>query len=209
MLAAPSLTWREKNTMHDEDAATDPVEIAPWSQRLHDGPANRAFAAQQLMRQHAVIERTADYTIFRTGEAEGWILLYLIRSQEVGYAVKYQTRCWPWMNRPVTQCILWRYPATRYVLAMTRRIFFGYLPESFRTIMSDSRKEPSGHDFWVARMNSAIDLDLRVGVADMNAHSLEWFDPAGSLCFEAWIRQRNGYGPTRDQQAIRYLISVP
>jgi hypothetical protein len=194
--------------MHDEDAATDPVEIAPWSQRLHDGPANRAFAAQQLMRQHAVIERTADYTIFRTGEAEGWILLYDMRSQEIGYAVGYRTCRWPWMNRPVTQCIVWRYPATCHVLAMTRRIFFGYLPQSFGTIMSDSRDEPSGYDFWVARMSAAIGLNLRVGVADMNVPALDWFDPAGNLCFEAWIRQRNGYGPTRNQQAIRYLISA-
>src|SRR5688572_16112974 len=104
------------------------------------------------------------------------------------------------MDRSATQCVLWRFPATPYVMAMTRRIFFGYLPETFRTIMSDGREEPSGHDFWVARMNTAIDLDLRVGVADMNAHTLAWFDPAGSLGFQTWVRQQNAYGPTRNQQ---------
>jgi hypothetical protein len=90
---------------------------------------------------------------------------------------------------------------------MTQRIFFGYLLETFGTVMSDSGEVPSGYDFWIARMNAAIDSGLQVGIADVNARSLSWFDPAGSLRLGTWVRQHNGYGPTRKPQAVRYLIS--
>jgi hypothetical protein len=182
-------------------------KIAPWSQRLDDMSANRAFAAGQLVQRSEIIEQSADRTIFRTREMEGWILIYDVGSRMVVYAVQYRTCRWSWMCRTVTQCIVWRNAASRHVAGMTQRIFFGYLLETFGTVMSDSGEVPSGYDFWRARMNAAIDSGLQVGIADVNARSLSWFDPAGSLRLGAWVRQHNGYGPTRKPQAVRYLIS--
>jgi hypothetical protein len=40
-------------------------KIAPWSQRLDDMSANRAFAAGQLVQRSEIIEQSADRTIFR------------------------------------------------------------------------------------------------------------------------------------------------
>jgi hypothetical protein len=176
---------------------------------LDDPAVNHVFAAEHLAKRAETIEQTADYIIFRTGDGErGWIVLYNNTDQSADYVVQYRTRNWNWMNKSVTQCVLWRNAASPYVGGLAERIFFGHLLRTYRTIMSDYRQTPSGHDFWIARMKQAISRGHRVGVANTNHHTVAWFDPAAGQTFLAWLRQQDAYGPTAKYQSLRYVISA-
>jgi hypothetical protein len=195
--------------MRYEKLTEAPQRIEPTDFDLDDPAVNHAFAAEQLAKRMETIEQTADSIIFRTGDGErGWIMLYNNADQSADYVVQYRTRNWNWMNKSVTQCVLWRNAASPYVGGLTERIFFGHLLSTYQTIMSDYRQTPSGHDFWIARMKQAISRGHGVGVANTNHHTVAWFDPAAGRTFLAWLRQQDAYGPTAKYQSLRYVISA-
>lgn len=183
-------------------------EIQPTDFRLSDPAVNRAFIAKQLPQQAEIIEQTPDYKIIRTGDGnQGWIFLHNLHQDTADYVIQYKTRNWPWLNRTVTQCVLWRNPASPYVGDITKRMFFDYLLLRYGTIMSDRLQTMQGRDFWMARMRDAVKLKYKVGVAYLTQHKVQWYDPANDGPFQSWMQAQDTFGQHRKYQAIRYLIS--
>lgn len=172
----------------------------------NDDVANRAFAKRIMRRVAEVIEETPDYKIVRTGDGEnGWIILFNIKKETADYVVRYKAENRPWMNRTVTQCIIWRQQGSIFVQGLTQRMFFDYLLPRYKTIISDKEQTDFGHRFWVDRMAQANARGLFVGIVDVMRHTIIWYDSAVDM--KDWINGNNIWQSGRKYKDLRYIIS--
>lgn len=79
------------------------------------------------------------------------------------------------------------------------------LLDKWPTIMSDSLQTDEGFEFWGRRMKEANERGLKVGYADFNDKSVEWFE--GPETFNQWMLDIDLFGSEEKYQAIRMLIS--
>lgn len=167
------------NTVFDDALMESPqcaydvlLRIKPTTFSLNDIDVNKNFAEKQINKVVDIIEDTSDYKIVRTGDNEkGWIFLYNINKKTADYVIQIKSKNWKWLSKTVTQCVLWRNPNSPYSRNVTSRVFFNYLLLNYPAIMCDYQQTDNGHDFWIARMNDAVNLNYKVGIANIATHS--------------------------------------
>ena len=193
--------------MRLHDLTEAPQRVAPTTFDLDNPGTNQQHAHRLMPKITEPIDETQDYTIFRTGDGHhGWVALYNKHTDRLDYTIQYQARNWNWLGQTVTQCILWRDPSSPYVRGLTIKMFFDYLLKRYPAIMSDRQQTTQGNDFWQARMTDAVMRHHRVGIADMNARRMNWYDPATDGDYQTWFRSQHTYDDPHRFQAIRYVI---
>ena len=180
---------------------------------LDDLSFNKSFTQKLMKKITETIEDNSDYKVYRTGDGnEGWIFLYNIIRKTSDYVVQYKVRKWNWLEKTVTQCIIWRDNTSNLANDITTRILFGYLLQNYPAIMSDRLQTKNGNDFWMRQMARAISRNYRVGIANCNRHDVDWYDSAQDGLFQDWIKSQDTFGIRRypddlDYQALRYVIA--
>jgi hypothetical protein len=183
-----------------------PELVADTTFGLTDPENNKDFARKVLRKKKEVIEDSADYEIFRTGNQDGYIVLYVKASKSIGYLVRFETLKKKLTDTTVTQVALWRDPRIAYASGVTKKIFFGYLLREWPAVMSDQQQTTRGQEFWQTRMAEAVELGYKVGLADFNAHNVTWFTGTTAE-FPTWLTEHNGWGEGSKFRALRYIIA--
>jgi hypothetical protein len=202
-----------KMRFHEFDNLGESPERIPAQQfNLDNLVANQIFLKNKIDKIQEIIEDSADYRIFKTGDKNnGWIILENYSRQTADYVVQIKSKNWNWMPVTATQCILWRNPASPYVQNITTKIFFNYILQNYPVIMSDKLQTDNGQQFWLRQMANAINRNYEVGVANLNLRQINWYDPKNDGFFEDWIKNQKTFADPKSfkdtsMQAIRYMI---
>jgi hypothetical protein len=123
------------------------------------------------------------------------------------YVVQYKLKNWSWLGKSITQCVLWHNPRSPYIRGVTTRIFFNYLLFNNQIIMSDYQQTIDGHNFWLKRMNDAVNMNYKVGIANVITRTVFWYNKNQFNDIEDWIDKYDQFGAGKNNQAIRYVIS--
>ena len=154
-----------------------PQLISPTDFGLKDAATNRSLATRLLKKKVETIDETADWILFRAGDdRKGNIAMISKGTEKIVYLVHYERRVRKGMGTFVTQLKLWRDERSPWVVRITDRIFFDYLLKKYGAIMSDAQQTPDGRSFWIRRMSIAAAKGMKVGIADMNARKIRWFE---------------------------------
>lgn len=174
-----------------------------------DNPeANKKWTKNVIKKQKEIIQDTADWTLFRSGnKLNGNIVLYNKKTGKGDYAVRYSSKDYKFIGETVTQLLLWRSPTSPYAIGITKNIFFNYFLRNYPAILSDAKQTIDGKEFWIQRMIEAVGLGYRVALANLNTHKIIWYNPDKDGDYEDWITKNNGWGIPGKYEALRYLIS--
>ena len=166
--------------------------------QLGDHHVNRSFTRAALPHVTEVIEADGSHDLLRTGEESGYYLLYNRVSELVDAVVQYRARSVEWFHSTVTQCLLWRRPASALTGRGPGDDIFRVVLSRHATVVSD-RQHGTEHALWPAMMATAAALSKRAGVADLETGRVGWQD-GPSLA--DWLRGAGGDAPSS-----RYVIA--
>lgn len=175
---------------------------------LHDITFNRRKLTGYKKKKVETIEDTDDYVIFRTGtEKNGNIVMYDKKDDLIIYFVQLEQKTISKIGSFVTQLALWRdknYPTTQ---GITSRIFFGYLLQKYKAIMSDAQQTENESSFWRDRMGEATKKNYSVGLVNLNTRIIIYFDP-NKETYPNWIKRHKdiAWGIGNKFQAMRFII---
>lgn len=192
--------------MRYRDIRESPELVDPSEFGFDDTETNRRFTDKQMDRVSEVLRDEPTLQLVRTGDGnQGWYLLFNRKTHLSDYVIQYAVRKWKWLPRTVTQCILWRRVGSVSNQGITRDVFFNILLPRYGAIMSDRQQTESGHSFWLDRMAAAVASGMRVGIADMMTHTVDWFS-GDSTDLTNWVRDKHSFGRGQKYQSLRYLI---
>jgi hypothetical protein len=166
--------------------------------QLGDHHVNRAFTRAALRQVSEVIEADAGHELIRTGEESGYYLLFNKVSELVDAVVQYRARTVDWFADTVTQCLVWRRPASALAPHRPGTDIFRTVLSRHATVISDHQHGVE-HAFWPAMMEVAAGLSKRAGIADLHTGRVGWQD--GPSLAE-WLR-----GAGCDAPSARYVIA--
>lgn len=171
---------------------------------------NRELASKLLKKKKELIQDSDDYEIFRTGsDRNGNIVLYNKESELIEYFVAYEALSFSGLGSYVTQVKLWRHTDSRIAIGKTSEIFFGYLLNKYKSIMSDSQQTRDGAKFWRSRLAEATGKGYRIGLANLNSKEMIWYDKKTDGLYQYWIKslENKAWGIGNKYQAMRFVIS--
>ncbi|HZH46102.1 MAG TPA: hypothetical protein VEY31_05655 [Roseococcus sp.] len=166
--------------------------------QLGDHEVNRSFTRAALPHVTEVIEADASHDLVRTGEESGYYLLYNKVSELVDAVVHYQARSVEWFESSVTQCLLWRRPASALSGREPRDDIFRVVLSRHAAVVIDHQHGVE-HATWPAMMAAAHGLSKRAGIADLNTGHVGWQEGPSLL---EWLHRAGGDAPS-----ARYVIA--
>lgn len=166
--------------------------------QLGDHHVNRSFTRAALPAVAEVIAADASHELVRTGGEEGYYLLYNKVSELVDAVVRYHARSFDWFGSTITQCLLWRRPASALAARSPSADLFRVVLSRHAAVMSD-HQHGTEHALWPAMMETAAALSKRAGIADLHTGRVGWQE---GPCLADWLR-----GAGCDAPSSRYVIA--
>ena len=193
-----------------ENVAEIPKLMNPTEFGLDNDTENRRFLRSLMKKKKTIIEETDDYLLFRTGNADGNIVMYNKQTARMDYWVRYTTITKSEIGKTVTQVGIWRKRGSPINQGITERMFFDYLLKYWPTVMSDSEQTLYGQTFWFNMLAKAYNRGYKFGLVNLNHRATDWFDST-QQSFDDWIKnaEEQAYGTEPKHMAYRFLISNP